>query len=224
MTILTIRKNFARPPEAALAPFRDAPTGWIVDANGRRGALDIGVRPITKATRFCGAAITVWSRARDNLAPYAAIEFARPGDVMVIATDGYTEASVIGDVLAGMAKNKGVAAIVTDGTVRDVEGLNAVGIPVFARGLTPNSPHKDGPGEIGLSVTLAGQAVASGDLVAGDENGVVVVPGARVEEVAAGLAAVKKKEVEMDALVRAGATAHPWLKAILDSDKVRYVD
>ena len=68
---------------------------------------------------------------------------------MVIATDAYEEASVVGDILVGMAKNQGVSAFVTDGMVRDIDGLNAVGIPVFARGLSPNSPYKDGPGRSG---------------------------------------------------------------------------
>ena len=127
----------------------------MVDANGRRGALDYRIRPLTNAKKFCGVALTVWTRARDNLAPYAAIQYAKPGDVMVIATDDYEQASVVGDVLVGMAKNQGVAAFVTDGMVRDIEGLNAVGIPVFARGLSPNSPYKDGPGTIGLPISLA---------------------------------------------------------------------
>jgi 4-hydroxy-4-methyl-2-oxoglutarate aldolase len=220
--MLTIRRHFPRPN--SIAPFRDAPTGWLADANGRRGALDFRIRAVTRVNRFCGSALTVWSRARDNLAPYAAIEFAQPGDIMVIAADGYTEAAIVGDVLAGMARNKGVAAIVTDGVARDVEGLDAIGIPVFARGLTPNSPWKDGPGEIGTSVTLGGVAVASGDLVVGDQNGVVVVPQARLAAVAAEIENVKKREAAMDAAVEAGATSQDWLKALLASDKVRYID
>jgi 4-hydroxy-4-methyl-2-oxoglutarate aldolase len=220
--MLTIRRNFPRP--ASLDAFKDVPTGFLVDANGRRGALDFRIRPITARKRFMGTALTVWSRARDNLAPFAAIEFARPGDVLVIATEGYTEAAVAGDVLLGFARNKGVVALVTDGVVRDIEGLEAVGIPVFAQGLTPNSPSKDGPGEIGTSVTLGGGSVASGDLIAGDENGVAVIPQARLAQVAAELAGIRAKEAAMDKAVASGATAQDWLRPLLDSDKVRYLD
>jgi 4-hydroxy-4-methyl-2-oxoglutarate aldolase len=220
--MLTIRRRFPRP--SSIGPFYDASTGWVADSNGRRGALDFRIRAVTRAKRFCGTALTVWSRARDNLAPYAAIEFAERGDVLVVAADGYSEAAIVGDVLVGMARNKGIAAIVTDGMARDVEGLDAVGIPVFARGLTPNSPHKDGPGEIGMSVALGGVAVASGDLVVGDENGVVVVPRERLAAVAAEMENVKKREAAMDAAVRDGATSQEWLRALLASDKVRYVD
>jgi 4-hydroxy-4-methyl-2-oxoglutarate aldolase len=222
--MLTIRRNFPRPSTALVEAFRTAPTGWVVDANGRRGALDHGIRPITKANRFAGVALTVWSRARDNLAPYAAIEFARKGDVLIVTTDSYTEASVLGDVLIGMAKNKGIIACVTDGMVRDVAGLNAVGIPVFARGLTPNSPHKDGPGEIGTAINIGGVSVASGDLLVGDENGVVVVAQAQLAAVAAGLKTVAEKEAAMDAAVQRGDTAHKWLAPILAGDTVTYLD
>jgi 4-hydroxy-4-methyl-2-oxoglutarate aldolase len=222
--VLTVRRNFPRPPEALVARFRDAPTGWVVDANGRRGALDHRIRPITRAVRFAGVALTVHSRARDNLAPYAAIEFARPGDVMIVAADAYEEASVLGDILVGMAKNKGVTALVTDGMVRDVEGLNAVGLPIFARGLSPNSPYKDGPGEIGLPVALGGVTVNPGDLVVGDQDGIVVVAREALAAVADALAEVKAKEAAMDELVRSGTTAPPWLARAFEEKGVRYLD
>ncbi len=222
--MLTIRRNFPRPSADLVEAFGTAPTGWVVDANGRRGALDHGIRPITTMNRFAGTALTVWSRARDNLAPYAAIEFAKKGDVLIVTTDSYTEASVLGDVMIGMAKNKGIIACVTDGMARDVAGLNAVGIPVFARGLTPNSPHKDGPGEIGTSITIGGVTVTSGDLLVGDENGVVVVAQAQLAAVATGLKIVAEKEAAMDASVQRGDTAHKWLAPILAGDGVTYLD
>lgn len=221
---LTVRRNFPRPPEALVARFRDVPTGWVVDANGRRGALDYRIRPITRAVRFAGVALTVHSRARDNLAPYAAIEFARPGDIMVVAADAYEEASVLGDILVGMAKNKGIAALVTDGMVRDVEGLNALGIPVFARGLSPNSPYKDGPGEIGLPVALGGATVNPGDVLVGDQDGLVVVAREALAAVADALAEVKGKEAKMDELVRKGTTTPPWLAQAFEEKGVHYLD
>jgi regulator of RNase E activity RraA len=221
---LTVRRNFPRPPEALVARFRDVPTGWVVDANGRRGALDYRIRPITRAMRFAGVALTVHSRARDNLAPYAAIAHAKPGDVLVVAADAYEEASVAGDILLGMAKNKGVIALVTDGMVRDVDGLNAVGIPIFARGLSPNSPYKDGPGEIGVPVAIGGVTVNPGDLVVGDQDGIVVVAREALAAVADALAEVKAKEAKMDELVRKGATSGPWLAQALEEKGVRYLD
>jgi len=222
--VLTVRRNFPRPAEALVRRLSEAPAGWIVDSNGRRGALDYRIRPLTAAKRFCGVALTVWSRARDNLAPYAAIQFARPGDVMIIATDAYEEASVVGDILVGMAKNQGVSAFVTDGMVRDIDGLNAVGIPVFARGLSPNSPSKDGPGTIGMPITLGGVAVNAGDVVMGDQDGVVVVAREALESVVAALAEVKAKEDKMEKLVAGGARLPPGLDQVIAEKGIRFLD
>jgi 4-hydroxy-4-methyl-2-oxoglutarate aldolase len=221
---LTVRRNFPRLPASTLERLRNASSGWIVDANARRGALDWRLRPLTRANRFVGTALTVRSRARDNLAPYAALAYAQPGDVLVIAADGYEEASVAGDVLLGMARNAGIVALVTDGMVRDIDGLDAVGIPVFARGLSPNSPYKDGPGDIGLPIAIGGTIVDAGDLVGGDQDGVVVVARARLAEVAAELEAVAAKEKMMDGWVRDGAKVPPWLEATLAAKGVRHID
>ena len=170
---LTIRRNFSRPDTAHVAALTGVQSGYVVDARGRRGALDHHIRPLTVATDFVGTAVTVQTRPRDNLAPWAALTLCQPGDVLVIACSAYEEASIIGDILVAMAKNNGVVACVTDGMARDIAGINAVGIPVFGRGLTPNSPFKDGPGEIGTSIVLGGMTVNSGDVLVGDRDGLV---------------------------------------------------
>ncbi|HVE89812.1 MAG TPA: hypothetical protein VNA44_08940 [Burkholderiaceae bacterium] len=221
---LMVRRHFPRPDEGLVNRLREVPTGWVVDANGRRGAVDYRVRPLTRAMRFCGVALTVQSRPRDNLAPYAAIQYAKPGDVMLVATDNYEEASVAGDLLLGMAKNQGICALVTDGLVRDIDGLNAVGIPVFARGLSPNSPHKDGPGKIGVPIYVGGVMVNSGDVVIGDQDGVVVVAREALEGVLNALTDVKAKEVKMEELVAKGAKLPPGFDQLLAEKGVLYLD
>lgn len=221
---LTVRREFPRVPAVLIERLAQMPTGWLVDANGRRGSLNWHIRPLTKAMRFIGSALTVHSRARDNLAPYAALAYCKPGDVLVVATDEYEEASAAGDVMLGMARNAGIVALVCDGMVRDIDGLNAVGIPVFARGLTPNSPFKDGPGTIGLPIAIGGIVVNAGDLVVGDQDGVVVVAHADVAAVADEVDNVASKEKTMDGWVRDGAKVPAWLEATLAAKGVRYVD
>jgi 4-hydroxy-4-methyl-2-oxoglutarate aldolase len=221
---LKIRRDFPRPAAEALAPFRDAPTGWVVDAQGRRGALPHWIRPLSKAARFVGTALTVRTRPVDNLAPYAALKFATPGDVLVVAVDGSDTASVVGDILLGMARNAGIVACVTDGVVRDIDGINQVGLPTFARGLSPNSPFKDGPGEVGFPVQLGGVAIHPGDLLVGDIDGVVVVPRENVNAVGAELAQIAEKERIMEAAVAGGAKYPAWLDGVLSGDRVRFVD
>ena len=221
---LIIRADFPRPGAEALSLFRDAPTGWVADARGRRGALSHHIRPLSRATRFVGTALPVRSRPVDNLAPYAALKFARPGDVLMVATDDCEAAAVLGDVLLGMARNAGIVAAVTDGLVRDVAGIDAVGIPTFARGLTPNSPFKDGPGSIGLPISLGGVLINPGDLVVGDADGVVILPREDLAAAAAELEAVARKESTMDAAVEAGSAAPSWLDEVLASDGIAYLD
>jgi 4-hydroxy-4-methyl-2-oxoglutarate aldolase len=221
---LSIRKRFARPDPQQVASFKGVQSGYVVDARGRKGALDHRVRPLTANMEFHGVAVTVQTRPRDNLACWAALEACNPGDVLVIACSAYEEASVIGDVFVAMAKNNGVVACVTDGMVRDIRGIDEVGIPVFARGLTPNSPFKDGPGEIGLAVVIGGVAVCSGDIILGDRDGVVVVPRGEIDAVRQQLRVVREKEATMEAGVRNGDKAPPWLAEALQAKGVRYLD
>jgi 4-hydroxy-4-methyl-2-oxoglutarate aldolase len=221
---LTIRRQFPRPSGELLAAFKEAPTGNIADAQNRWGALHYSIKPLTRAQSFVGTALTVWAGPRDNLTPWAALDVAKPGDVLVIATGDYTGASVVGDLMAGMAKNAGIVAIVTDGLVRDIDGLDAVGIPVFARGLTPNSPWKNGPGEIGTRIAIGGRDVTSGDIVVGDRDGIVTVPLETAGAVVKSLQKVRAKESAADAAVRSGAKRPDWLDAALAEKGVVYLD
>ena len=87
-----------------------------------------------------------------------------------------------GDLLIGVARNRGAAGFVTDGLVRDLDDLETIGLPIYAMGVTPNSPQRRGPGSVGLPIVCGGVSVASGDVVVGDRDGVVVVPRARISE------------------------------------------
>jgi len=203
--------NRARAEDIAF--FRDIPVGNIVDAMGRTGALDAAIKPVTGNNRFCGSALPVDAGPRDNLAPWGALRLAEDGDVMLVATGGYAQSSVCGDLLVGMARNSGVVAIVTDGVVRDRSGIADTGLPVFSAGLSPNSPQKNGPGSVGLPVIIGGVRAGAGDIVCGDEDGVVVIPHDRVAETRIAVAAVRKKETSMEAAVKAGQGAPDWVSA-----------
>ncbi len=222
--VLTINRSFKRPSPVLYEPFTGVPIGNIVDAQGRIGALDYRIKPVCSVCSFLGPAMTVDAGPRDNLAAWMALEHVQPGDVLMIATGGYDASSVVGDIFAGMAKNAGVVAIVTDGVVRDREGLEKVGIPVFARGISSNSPQKNGPGTVGLPIVVGGVAVASGDVVAGDQDGVVVVGQRRLSVVTESLASVLKKETAMEAQVESGNTAPDWLAAIKKGVPIAYID
>lgn len=201
-----------RPDVGRVDALRDVPTGFVVDALGGNGALDHRLKPaIVGQSRFHGIALTCDTGPADNLALCTALESIRPGDVLLAATGGYTGCAVTGDLVLGMARNAGAVGFVTDGCVRDLAGLRAVGLPAFCVGVTPNSPARSGPGTVGEPVVLGGVRVASGDVIVADDDGVVVIPAARLDEVIARLPAIRAAEAEMDRRVREGLRRPPFL-------------
>ncbi|MFN0041345.1 MAG: RraA family protein [Burkholderiales bacterium] len=220
---LTIRRNIVRPSAAIRKAFQGVPTGFVTDAYNGKGCLDVTIKPLLPNMQCSGSAVTAYCGPMDNLAAMAALDFARKGDVIVIATTGDDTAATIGDLWAYWAKKIGVTGIVCDGLVRDVAGLLKVGIPVFTRGIKPNSAFKNGPGEINTVMTCGGVAVGPGDLVVGDRDGVVVVPLAEARQVASQLELVRKKEAQAEARIRRGEKLNFWDPAALGT-RVRYLD
>ena len=206
------KQDFTRPPPEAVQALRGTPTGFVVDAMGGSGALDFRLHPaIAEQYAFCGVALTCHTGPADNLALVHALAAVHPGDVIGAAAEGDTGCAVTGDLLLGMARNAGAVGFVTDGCVRDLVGLRHVGLPAWAMGVTPNSPHRSGPGTVGFPVTIAGHPVCSGDLVLADLDGVVVVPQARIAQVLARLPAIREAEARADESVRRGATRPAFL-------------
>jgi regulator of RNase E activity RraA len=211
--MLTIHRGHRRPDRALLDRFRGAQTSHLVDAMDGRGAMDWRIKPLDPANAvFVGPALTAFAYPADVVGVQGALGEAQAGDVVVVANDGYMGAAVLGDLVAGMLKNKGVAAFVTEGPARDKAGITATGLPVFAGGVVPTSPATNGPGVVGAPVVCGGLAVRSGDIVVGDADGVVVVPAERAEAVLKALVAVHAAEAKAVAAVEAGAT---------ESEKVR---
>ncbi len=196
-----------RPDPALLKPFAGIQTGFVVDAMGGTGALAHHIKPVfADQSAMCGVVITCDAGPADNLALLAVLEHVQPGDIIVASAHGHLDCAIAGDLVLGMAKNGGAQGFVTDGCVRDTRGIRAVGLPCFAAGVTPNSPHKSGPGIVGAPVVLAGTHICSGDVIISDEDGVVVVPQARLAEVAKRLTQVLAAEKELDAKVQSGLT------------------
>ncbi|MEV6158020.1 methyltransferase [Nonomuraea sp. NPDC052129] len=166
------------------------PTANIGDAMERLGILDSRIRPVWPGARVAGYAFTVWTRSGDNALIHQALEVVGAGDVIVVNGGGDESRALIGELIGQRAKNSGVAGFVIDGAVRDAEGLGEMGMPVFARAVTPAEPYKNGPGHLGRTIAVGGVAVAPGDLILGDADGVVVVPLAEAERVAQAAEAV----------------------------------
>ncbi len=223
--VLTINRAVTRPSEALVAAFAGAMTGHLVDAMDGRGALHHGVKPQDPTmAAICGPALTVFCYPADNLALLAATAQVRPGDIVVCSADGHMAVAVTGDLLVGMLKNAGAAALVTDAPVRDQDGVDGVGLPVFHGGVTPNSPASVGPGQIGLPITCGGVRVESGDIIVGDRDGVVVVPQAQAETVRARLERVRAAEAKLEARVKDGLTVPDPIVDLLANGHIDWRD
>lgn len=178
-----------------LARFRRLPSANIADAMHRLGALDPGIKPAWTGAAVVGSAFTVWTRPGDNMGIHEALEQVRPGDVIVVNGGGDETRALVGELVAGRAKLRGVAGFVIDGAVRDAEGLAEYDMPVFARTRTPSGPFKDGPFALSVDIAVAGVAVHPGDIVVGDADGVVIVPLDFAETIADRAEAKQAKEL-----------------------------
>ena len=179
-----VHATWQRPDAALLDAFKNAASPQVADSMSRLGAMDSGIRPIWHCPRIVGSALTVWCHSGDNLMLHKALTVAQPGDILVINTQGNVTNSPFGELLAASVLKIGIRGLIIDGTVRDAESLEAMKLPVFARGLCPNGCNKDGAGEVGAIIACGGVAVRPGDIIIADRDGVTVVPFADALEVA----------------------------------------
>jgi 4-hydroxy-4-methyl-2-oxoglutarate aldolase len=222
--LLKIRRNFLRPSKQLLTGFAGVPTGCLVDAMDGSGCVDYRIKPLAQSDQvMVGTAVTCHTGPADNLALFAALHTAKKGDILVAATDGFTATAITGDLLLGMARNRGVAGLVTDGLVRDLVGVLAVGLPVYCAGVIANSPARNGPGTVGLPVVLGGVTIESGDIVVGDWDGVVIVPAKQARSVLTKLEDVQAAEASLEAKVKGGLEFPDFVLAIIDSDRVEVI-
>lgn len=225
---LTIHRGFARPSQDSVRRLAGAQTGHVVDAMDGRGAVDAAVRPVAgtdpESAAFVGTAVTARAGPDDNLAVFGALDVARPGDVIAVTTEGWRGSALVGDMVTGMIRNRGCAALVTDGMVRDAAGVLATGLPVFCTGVTPNSPVRNGPAVVGTEISLGGVAIRAGDVLVGDRDGVVVVPRADLGAVVGRLDEILALEQAMEEQVSAGLELPDFYRALVDAGAVQYRD
>lgn len=212
--LLSLRTSFPRPSAAQVAAFRDVPTGFVCDAMDGRGGMETAISPLLDA-HIAGCAVVADNGPDGNLATLGAVHIMQEGDVVVAAMRGGQTVAAAGDMILAMIRNKGGVGFVTDGPMRDLTGMREVGLPAWCNGLNPNSPYSTGPGRVGHSASVGGQIVNSGDIIVADENGVVVVPFARIDDVIAKLDAVSAAEVALEAKVKAGFSEQTRIIAML---------
>ncbi len=205
--------DFPRATAEQVALFRGMPVANIDDNMNRMGAFDADIVPFGNKGQLLGPAFTVRVPEGDNLMFHAAMDLAKPGDVIVIDAGGYNNRAIFGELMATYCKSRGIAGIVCDGAIRDSDALsNMENFPVYACGVTPNGPYKNGPGEIGVPVVIGGKTVYPGDIIVGDADGVLAIRPQDAEVLAAATRAVQKKEAKIiDDILQKGSYIRPWV-------------
>lgn len=194
---------WSRPRPDQIAAFRSTPAASVGDAMDRFGLMRPGIAAQWPGARCVGPAFPVLTREGDNLAIHRGLDEIRSGDVLVVNGYGTSTRAVFGDLLAEICVQKGVAGVVVDGAVRDVEAIAELGLPVWATARTPAGPTKNGPGLIGAAIACGGLVVAPGDLVVADGDGIAVVPRARIDAVRDRLVEIGRFESRLRTEIRA---------------------
>ncbi len=184
----------------------------ISDGLNKFYTMDCGIRQLFPCRKFAGPAVTVRVRSGDNFMLHKAISLVKPGDVLVVETQGCNSYAVCGDLMVSCMDKLGVSGIVVDGTVRDIKTLREIGMPVFARGTVCGAGDKDGPGEVNFPVACGGVVVNPGDLIFADDDGVVAIPKNDIEEAIAGA----DKKLAAEAIRRQQISEGKYVKTGLD--------
>jgi RraA family protein len=209
-----------RPSPALVAALGEMVTAHLSDNMSRLQGAAAAIRPMHRGGRLVGTALTVRVAPGDNLMVHKAIDIAAPGDVIVVDAGGVVEQAIIGDIMTSHAAKRGVAGFVIDGAIRDADELRSRDFPVYARGVTHRGPYKNGPGEIGVPVSIGGMVVNPGDIIVGDGDGVVAVPLADAEAVLGAAREQKKKEDATLAAIAAGTIDRKWVDETLQAKGV----
>ncbi|MFO8059069.1 MAG: RraA family protein, partial [Bacillota bacterium] len=153
----------------------------------------------------------------DNLMLHKAVDMFRPGDVLVVDTGGDRSRAVIGGLMGRRAQSMGLAGLVVDGLVRDIQDLRSLGLGVWARGVTPAGPYKNGPGEIGFPVSIGGIPINAGDLIVADDDGVICVRYEDMSEVlSAAQAVVTRESNTLEGLKKGVTPDRTWVDSTLE--------
>ncbi len=196
---------------AILEALRGLATALLSD-NMARASGTVGLMPYHRPKPMAGTAVTVRTRPGDNLAIHRSFDFCRPGDVLVIDGGGELSQALMGEIMASFAESVGVAGLVIDGAIRDVGAIRAREFPVYARGVTHRGPYKNGPGEINVPVVVGGMVVNPGDIVVGDEDGVLAIHPADAPAVIAAAQRQGEKEAASLRQIAEGRFDRAWVQ------------
>lgn len=218
-----INTSFQRPPKDLIDGFAGLPVANIADTMSRMFCIDARIRPLNGA-RLLGPAFTVSSRPGDNLLLHKAIDMAQPGDIIVVDAQSDLSNSLIGELMIRWSIRRGIGGFIIDGAVRDVAYLRTLQVPVYAAGVTPAGPYKDGPGEINVTISCGGVTIHPGDILVGDEDGVVVIAPSDAPDILQKARAKLQDEKKTIEAIDRGTWDRTWVDKALAAKGCQIID
>jgi len=171
---------------------------------GRMALMSPRMRPLLAGRRISGAAVTSYNFPGDNLMIHVALNVAQRGQILVLTNGGGTQGALWGDVACTFAAHKGIAGVVADGPVRDIDALREMNFPVWATAISPSHPEKRGPGSVNVPVVVDGVLVEPGDVIVADGDGVLVIPQAHLARTLGGARQRAERETAIRKRIKAG--------------------
>lgn len=212
-----------RPARDLVEQFTGLPVANIADEMNRFSCVDARIKPLN-STPLLGTAFTVKARIADNLLLHKAIDMALPGDVIVVDVQGDMVNSVTGEIMMRHAKKRGLAGVIIDGAIRDIDALRKIDFPIYAAGCTPRGPYKDGPGEINVPVCCGGIVVNPGDIIVGDGDGIVIISPKDAPGILEKANIKFKKEQETFKSIESGTLDRSWVDKALKEKGCEFID
>jgi regulator of RNase E activity RraA len=212
-----IKRTFERPAPELVAKFAEFESPDISDLMNRLYSMSRDIENLVNDQAIVGVAVTVKVYPGDNLMIHKSLDIAKPGDIVIVDAGGFRSNAVIGDLVASKAKHRGIQGFIIDGLMRDLPACQEVGLPIFAKGVTPVGPLHRGPGEINYPVSCGGIVVNPGDIILGDGNGVAVIRRDFAEDVIERALAKRDRLAAYVADVRAGKFNNDWVDRLLDA-------
>ncbi|WP_265455137.1 RraA family protein [Enterococcus sp. HY326] len=214
------------PEKNLVARFEKLPAANVADCMSRSFTFSPELKLMSSPVKkMCGVALTVKTHAGDNLMVSQALEMAQEGDVVVIANEGHRQRAMLGEIIYRyLADFKKVAGIVIDGPIRDIDVIADEKCPIYATGTTPAGPYKSGPGEINTPISLGHVVVMPGDIVLGDQDGLLVIPQGDAQNLIEKAEENAASDAAKVAAAKAGKIDHSWLKKALTDGQVEMID
>lgn len=219
-----IKQSWARVGQDMVEAFARLPVANVSDAMHRMSGVGNRLKPMHRDGVLCGPALTVCTRPGDNLMLHKAIDMAQPGDVIALDAGGETTNALFGEMMLAHAQHRGVAGLIIYGAVRDRSAFLKHNLPVYALGVMHRGPYRNGPGEIGFPIAIEGMQIHPGDLILGDEDGVLALPRDCMEDVlqkARNKQAAEEQQLE-DTL--AGRLDRSWVDRLLLDKGCEFID